>query len=360
MIHNHSSDYSGDATESFSSMVRNAGRAGLDFIIFTDHNSVGVKKDRRDINYDGVQVIAGTEITPQCKFARFEDKGHDDDKSNGHLLIFDLEDLPDDEVIKKGVSQEAIDYANEKGALSFIAHPDHKGTKRFGVPAYNCRNFDVDNYTGFGIWDLQTDWQGSANSILSALVAFFFPAHVLKGPEPKTLRRWDELTKKRCVSIIGEIDQHAYKYKLFGLKFTIFKSIFAFKTIRTHVVRQHSVNIEANFKREIIKALKAGNTYVSMDYFDDATGFIFKAECGQKKFLMGDTMELGKGEAHFEVSTPIAAHIRVIKDGGVFLEKRGYSLSFTVTEKGAYRVEVSNKALFKQRPWIFSNTITIT
>ena len=73
-IHNHCSDYSPDATESFDSMVKNATKAGLDFIIFTDHNSVGVKIDQKDLNYDGLQVIAGSEITPQCEFVRFEEQ----------------------------------------------------------------------------------------------------------------------------------------------------------------------------------------------------------------------------------------------------------------------------------------------
>jgi hypothetical protein len=340
-------------------MIKNASKAGLDFIIFTDHNSIGLKDDKRDLNYNGLQVIAGTEITPECKFIRFEDKELSEDKSNGHLLVFDLDELPDDDLIKRGICQDMIDFVIGKNLLCFVAHPDHKGTKTFGVPSYRCKNFGVTGYIGFSLWDLQTDFQNRAKNITTGLLAFLFPSLALKGPEPETIRRWDTLTKKRSYSIIGELDQHAYKYKFYGLTLTIFKSSFAFKTIRTHVVLKQAVNINEDFKKEVLDALRCGHSYVSFDYFKDATGFMFEAECGSEKYIMGDTITKGGNSVEFSVETPYEADIRIIKDGELFLEQKGDSLTFRVKEKGVYRVEAFHKTLFKLRPWIYSNTIRV-
>jgi hypothetical protein len=340
-------------------MVKNAKKAELDFIIFTDHNSVGMKRDHRDKNYDALQVIAGTEITPECKFIRFEDKDATEDKVSGHLLVIDLDELPSDELIMKGISQEMIDYVEERGLLCFVAHPDHKGTKTFGVPSYRCRNFDVTGYIGFSLWDLQTDWQNYVTSTMSGLFGYFFPSLALKGPEPETIERWDALTKERSYSIIGEIDQHAYKYKLFGLTFTIFKSKYSFKTIRTHVVLHQSVDMSEDYKKQVLDGLKAGHTYVSLDSFNDATGFIFEARVREKKFLMGDTIKNVEGSIDFNIRVPLEADIRVIKDGEQIIQQTGDEFSFIAKQKGTYRVEVYKKAFFKLRPWIFSNTIRI-
>ncbi|MFC1855855.1 hypothetical protein ACFL2A_04880 [Thermodesulfobacteriota bacterium] len=359
VIHNHCRDYSSDATESFDEMVDGAKKAALDFIIFTDHNSVGLKADKRDKNYDGLQVVAGTEITPECKFVRFEDKSIKEDGSNGHLLIFDLDELPSDELIKKGICQDMIDFSARKGLLCYVAHPDHKGAKTFGVPSYRCKNFDVTGYIGFSIWDLMTDWQNNANGIISALAGYLFPSLVLKGPEPETLSRLDKLSKDRSFSIIGEIDQHAYKYKFFGKDFTIFKCGFSFRTIRTHVLLDDPKDTTADFKKDLLFALRAGHCYASLDYFNDATGFTFAVSAGEEKFIMGDTISHNGDEVTFKVTTPKNAEITVIKDGERYMKKSGNSLEFTAKSKGVYRIEVYKKSLLKLRPWIFSNTIRV-
>jgi hypothetical protein len=360
VIHNHCSDYSPDATESFNLMVKNAAKAGLDFIIFTDHNSVGLKNGNKDLNYNGLQVIAGTEITPECEFVRFEDKEKEEDLSTGHFLIFDLEKLPGKKLIKEGICQKLVDFAHRRRLHCFIAHPDHKGTKKFGVPSYRCKNFDIKGYTGFSLWDLQTDWQNYATSISTALTGMFFPAFVLKGPEKETISRWDELAQHKTYSIIGELDQHAYKYKFHGISFTIFKSSFTFKTIRTHIVLRKSVSIEDDFKKEVLEALGNGHAYVSCDYFNDATNFIFEARHKYKRYIMGDTIKLEDGDILFDVKTPAKAVMRIIKDGKLCLQHKGDSFSFVIEEKGAYRVEIFKRSFFKLRPWIYSNTIRVT
>lgn len=359
VIHNHCSDYSPDANESFDSMVVSARKAKLDFIVFTDHNSIGVKENARDRNYSGVQVIAGTEITPHCEFSRFEDHEIEEDASNGHLLIFNLAELPDSQFIDAGIRQELVDFANERGLMSFIAHPDHKGTKYFGVPAYNCTNFNIKGYTGFALWDLQSDWQNSATGILTALKSYLFPAYVLEGPEPETLARWDDLTKSASFTIVGEIDQHSYEYKLKGIKFTIFKSSFAFRTIRTHAILSAAVDTNKDFGAELLVAMRRGHTYASLDYYKDATGFRFDAEHGSARYIMGDTFSKRDGGVWFHVELPHKGVIRVIRDGKVFMNHTGKSLKFTTTEKGVYRVEVSLKRLIKLHPWIYSNTIRV-
>ena len=92
--------------------------------------------------------------------------------------------------------------------MGFIAHPDHEGTALFHVKHYPWTDWSVTGYTGLGIWDFMTDWQNSLSGYLRAILSYAFPAFFLRGPSPKTLARWDVLTRERRVVGIGELDNH--------------------------------------------------------------------------------------------------------------------------------------------------------
>ena len=88
--------------------------------------------------------------------------------------------------------------------------------------AYPWISWDVHSYAGIGLWDLMSDWNASLSTPWSTLLACLRPAHVLRGPSPKTLARWDELTQKNHCVAIGELDNHAHRRSFFGFARDIF------------------------------------------------------------------------------------------------------------------------------------------
>ena len=60
-IHTRYSDGSGGMGE----IIEAAQRAGLDFIVISDHNKLDAKYDGWEGWHDGVLVIAGAEVTPR-------------------------------------------------------------------------------------------------------------------------------------------------------------------------------------------------------------------------------------------------------------------------------------------------------
>src|SRR5262249_49863124 len=156
----------------------------------------------------------------------------------------------------------------------FIAHPDHAGAPLFGSRAYPWIRWDVHGFAGFGIWDLMSDWNTSLATPWSTFKACLNPGHALQGPPAKTLARWDELAQKGHVLVIGEIDNHSHKRSIFGFVRQIFPYSFAFRTIRTHVLLDSPLTRDAKKdEQSILAALKKGQSYVSLDLWNDPTGF---------------------------------------------------------------------------------------
>ncbi|RME44893.1 MAG: hypothetical protein D6791_12115 [Chloroflexi bacterium] len=74
-----------------------------------------------------------------------------------------------------------------------------------------------------------------------------------------------------------------------------------------------------------------------------------EAGMGQELTLMND--------ATLDVSSPLAAHIRLLHNGRVVAEHRGRRLRYRTSQPGAYRVEAYRRHLFRERGWVYTNPI---
>ena len=139
IIHCHStySDGTGDMEE----IGKAANDAGLDFVMMTDHDQMKPVEDGQEKWVGSSLIICGTEITP--------------DKN--HYIVFGDKKLKDVDKLRSMKPQEYIDAVNSQGWFGFIAHPDHIGTAKFGIPSYKWEDWGVSKYTGMGLWDLMTD-----------------------------------------------------------------------------------------------------------------------------------------------------------------------------------------------------------
>ncbi len=343
VIHLHSS-YSHDGRTPVEKIVEAAQANGIDFVMLTDHSTLSARRKGYEKWHGDVLLIVGQEISP-----RFN-----------HYLAFGIDEelvVNDDDTEVK--PQDYIDRVVQQGGLGFIAHPDHEGTSMFHVKHFPWKDWSVSGYTGVGVWDFMTDWQGMLRSIPRALAGYFFPAYVLQGPREITLARWDKLNARgRCVGI-GELDNHDTPYRIGGITIGIFPFHRAFRFIRTHLLLDAPLTGDAGEDiRALLGALQRGRVYIAMEYFQNAKGFSFTIADTNQGATMGDEFSL-QGEAVLRVMIPCNGNIRVIKDGQLCCQVFGRTIAHTVSSEGVYRVEAYAKVWGKYRPWIFSNPVYV-
>ncbi|MDD5231978.1 MAG: CehA/McbA family metallohydrolase [Syntrophales bacterium] len=344
IIHFHS-EYSFDGRASIPEIIGAARESGIDFLILTDHDNLEAREKGEEGWHGNVLLLSGEEV---C-LGQFN-----------HYLVFG-HDRPLGPAFAGGSSPQAlIDKVREQGGIGFIAHPDHEGTEMFHVKQYAWTEWGVGGYTGMSIWDFMTDWQSSLKGYASGFFGYFFPAYALRGPRQVTLKRWDELAKTRKIAGIGECDNHDTPKKLFGVTLRVFPFRRAFRfVVRTHVLLAEELTPgNKTGISNILDALRRGAGYVAMEYFASARGFSFTISSGPREATMGEDFLLD-GPADLRVTTPAEGMIRIIKDGMVFLQKKGAELEHRVVEEGVYRVEVSLKRSGRNRPWIYSNPIYV-
>ncbi|MFH1537720.1 MAG: hypothetical protein ABIH66_02090, partial [bacterium] len=104
----------------------------------------------------------------------------------------------------------------------------------------------------------------------------------------------------------------------------------------------------------------AGHGYVCFDVFASCRGFSFTAADDENTAIMGDDFALKDGAAAtMDVAIPKPAKIQLLKDGKVFKEAEGKTLSVDLAGPGVYRVEVYIEKKKKTLPWIYSNPIYV-
>ena len=343
VIHIHSA-YSFDGRIPVVDIVEAAKKTRLDFLMLTDHSNLQAKEEGLEGWHGDTLLIVGQEIAP-----RFN-----------HYLAFGInrpvfvpEDGPDND------PQVYIDQVRNQGGIGFIAHPDHEGTEMFHVKHYPWLDWKVTGYAGFGIWDFMTDWQSSLNGYINALASYLFPAFLLKGPKPETLRRWDQMNRYARVVGIGELDNHYSIRKILGFNVYIFPYMKALKFLRTHILTEEP--LRKDNERDIaslLTALRRGKAYVAGEYYQDARGFSFSITDNGQEATMGDEFILN-GQARLDVRTPVTGRIRIIKDSLPFYEEITRNAVCRIIQPGVYRVEVSLRVIGKYLPWIFSNPIHV-
>lgn len=345
-IHFHS-NYSYDAAQPVAAIIEAGLRAGLDYAILTDHFKLDAQKDGWERYHETAArkllLIVGEEISPRYN----------------HYLALNLKEPIVVEKMRSD-AQAMIDAVTRQGGFGFIAHPDHPGAPLAGTRAYPWIDWQARGYSGMSIWDLMGDWSSGLSSPWRILKAALWPAGVLKGPRPETLRRWDEFTRRGPCAAIGEVDNHGNRKQFWGFSRRIFSFDFAFRTIRTHVLLEQPLSGDATADRAaLLEACRTGQSYVSLDLWNDPRGFSFEVLDAQRRVSMGQTF-IRSGPTLVEVKLPSRGRIRLIRNGQIIWEERRRShLERDVDLPGVYRIEVDQPVRGRWRPWIFSNPIWV-
>lgn len=338
MVHVHSRHSDGRRT--IGEIARAGGRAGVDFVIVTDHDTLAGREGGEGGWHDDTLVIVGQEITPP---------------EGNHFLALGLDHV----VSRRLLPQQYVDEVAAAGGLGFIAHPHYPEPKRYPLQTYPWQDWTVSGFTGIEIWNYTVDWLTDVTHVGRLALALLHPDRTVEGPDPRTLARWDKMlvsgwARGRRVVGLGGTDAHGILYSYRRM----------FKTVRTHVLLADEWSGDgAADEALVLDALQNGRAYVAYDALHDATGFQFTAEGGRghrgQTVPMGGVFSLPAGGAWFTVRAPREGRITLRSPDRVVAQVEASEMEYRLTAPGVYRVEARLSGRGGWRPWVFTNPIYV-
>ena len=346
-MHNHTPH--SDGVLYHDDLAKAALRAGLDFLIVTDHNVWVQGPEGYHTGAGGrrVLLLTGEEI-------------HDTElqPEGNHLLVFgarsELAGLAPN-------PQQLIDAVTAAGGISFLAHPFERAAPILEDAVYSWRSWQVNGYTGLEIWNYMTEFKSLVTSRPMALFYAYNPELGMRGPFPETLKKWDALLASgQRVVAIGNADAHGETYSMGPLSRCIFPYEFLYRAVNTHVLCEQKTSGDVAADEALIySALREGSCFVGYDQPHPTRGFRFSGRSGEQIAIMGAKITLGGGVT-LRADAPRRCNLRLIRHGETVAQaENSAQLTHTVTRPGAYRIEATIRFRARQRGWIFSNPIYV-
>jgi len=337
-----------DGTASVDEVLRSAARAGLQFVIVTDHGDATRAPDLPDYR-SGVLYIDGVEISTR----------------NGHLIALGLPKAP---YPLAGDARDVVEDIHRLGGIAIAAHP--------GSPKPELRWTDWDSPLDGVEWlNADSEWRDDRIWTLArALVTFPFRppqalALLLDRPE-SVLRQWDALAQQRRVSAVAASDAHARvgvrslgePYDSAGsLHFPSYTSSFReFSIALSDTTLTGDAETDA---RRVIEAIRSGHVYSTVDALGGPAAMRFVATSGSRTASMGDALPAA-GPVHLRVDAqaPPEATITLLRNGTSVATARGSRLDHDAPEEPAvYRVEIGLPGApgTPPVPWILGNPLYV-
>lgn len=330
-IHIHSL-YS-DGTGDINSISKAAKKAGLKWIIITDHNNMDVEEGI----INGVCVIRGEEISPE--------------KENHYLA------LGITETIKSDNPDFYIQKTKELGGFGFIAHPDEgKNRKNNFIPIK--WNSDYEEADGVEIWNWFSQWADNYDNrnIFTIIYSYFFAHKKIKTPYNETMEKWDRLNNntRKIIPAIAGVDAHALKINKYIIPVTIFPYKKMFSTLANVIYTKEK--LQGSFehqKKLILNALKIGNNVILNRSVYDKIPFIGIAN-KKTSVTSGEKIELDNS-TYLKIRLQKKAQIKIYCDGSLINMLKAKDCEIKINKSGKYRTEL----LIKEKGWIYTNPIEV-
>jgi predicted metal-dependent phosphoesterase TrpH len=334
-------------------------KAGVDFIIVTDHN---VWVDGVEGYYENgngrVLLLSGEEVhNPRRR------------PQASHFLAYGAER---ELACFAANPQDLIDQTIAAGGYGFLAHPHEEPPESLlGIGDLGWHDWEIDNFTGLEIWNYMSSFANEVKRILrklpiqspllAKLVGLWLTAHperYITAPEAKTLALWDELLAQgKRITAVGNSDAHGTHMSLGPFHRVIFPYEFLFRAVNTHLLLTKPLNGTLKHdKKLILEAIGNGRSWVGYDMARPTKGFRFSGQ-GINKGIVGDRIQLDAG-ATLQVLCPAKANIRLIRHGKVVAHiENETNLTHIPIDEGAYRAECRIRYEGRERGWIYSNPI---
>jgi hypothetical protein len=323
-------------------------QAGVDVVIVTDHNVLVNEAEKYyQRGNQRVLMLIGEEI-------------HDRTLSpqKNHLLVIGA----GRELAALGAkTQRLVDQVQKEGGVCFIAHPNDPHLALLEEEAISWEAWDVNGFTGIELWNAMSEMKKVVQSRVDGLFYAYFPHYIARGPDPQTIKKWDELTGRgQKVVAVGGSDAHAFEMSMGPIRRVLFPYAFHFQTINTHVLVERPLSSDLYTDRQmIINALKKGHAFVGYDLPAPTRGFRFNAQARDGAAIMGDDVRLGSGVT-LQVRLPRKAECRLLCSGEPVRTWQNSEFCTHIAAKpGAYRVECTIDYMGQRRGWIYSNPIYV-
>ncbi len=108
----------------------------------------------------------------------------------------------------------------------------------------------------------------------------------------------------------------------------------------------------------LLDSLEEGRVFVAFDMLADARGFVFLAEDGAARAVMGEEMPFSD-TVRLRAASPNVCRFIVKRDGDTVHEAEGATLDWQPKEPGKYRVEAELHILDEWVPWVYTNPLKL-
>ena len=343
-IHTTRSDGSGTPDD----VAAAAARAGLQFVILTDHGD-GTRPPDPPSYRSGVLTIDAVELNT----------------AGGHYAALGLPAAP---YPLAGTAHDVIEDVRRLGGFGIAAHP---GSPR---PSLRWTAWDA-AFDGLEWINGDSEWRDEPRlPIARALLTYLFRApesmaRLLDRPAD-VLERWDALTAARRVIAIAGIDAHAWlgygqstdpdRQSEWHLRMPGYEA--TFRTFSNHVVIAEPLSGNAVADSAVLlEALRRGQLYSVIDALAAPGGLTFSAASGSRQASLGDDLPIdGDVLVRASVTAPPQTTLVLFKNGERVHEVTDAALEMNGgRDPAVYRVEayVRNGPGGPPVPWIVSNPI---
>ena len=350
-LHIHSRDSDGGG--SLDEIAAAASRAGLKFIVLTDHGD-GTGQPSAPVYREGVLCLGGVEIST----------------AGGHYVAIGLPEAP---YPLGGEARDVVEDVKRLGGFGIAAHPDSpKDDLRWRDWTTPFDALEIVNPdTSWRVHVQQRGWRPKLR-LLEALTTYpFRPGETIAGllnESPALLTQWASLTRSRRVVALAGVDAHARlalnnvdaRSSSYALPFPSYEASFRALSVHVRTAGPLTGDAPADAKL-VIDALREGHLYVALDGVAFPPLFEFTAT-GQKGVAReGDEITAG-GPLMLRVRSNRPAAFTTTIWQGMQVFATGDAPDFAVAAPDApavYRVEIRATDDRRRPPWIRSNPIYV-
>ena len=342
-IHSNRSDGSGTVDE----IAAAAARAGLQFIILTDHGD-GTRPPDPPSYRSGVLTIDGVELNTTA----------------GHYAVFGLPQSP---YPIAGTPADVIEDVHRLGGFGVAAHP---GSPR---PSLSWRDWEAP-IDGLEWINSDSEWRDEPHlPIARALLTYFVRAPEsmasLLDRADEVFANWDRLAARRKTVALAGADAHArlgFRQRTdpdaAAMHVPLPGYEASFRTFSNHVQIDEPMTHQADADaRVVMRAIRAGNVYTVIDAIASPGHLLFTATSGQHEVQMGASLAIdGDVLFHATAMAPRGTTLRLLRNGQRVHEVTDGPLDMNGgRDPGVYRIEAytANGPGGPAVPWLVSNPI---
>jgi len=341
-VHTRRSDGTGTVDE----IAAAARRAGLQFVIFTDHGD-GTRGSDTPVYRNGVLCIDAVEIST----------------NGGHVVALGL---PQSEFPLAGEAPDVIEDIQRMGGMSIAAHPDSPRAEL----RWNDWTAPVDGIewlNGDSQWR-DEEWGTLARALITYPFRGAATLTTLLDRRDDLLNRWDMLTRERTVVAIAAADAHARMGPggdPYGRSLSLHQPSYE-QIFRSFSIALPQVQLHGNAPEDagvVLDAIRAGHVFSTIDAIASPALFGFSAMSGSHQALMGDSLPLdGPVTLRVEANGPAGSTIKLLAEGKTVASGAPPVLEYAApVEAAVYRVEIDSPGApgVPPTPWLVSNPIYV-